>query len=270
MTAEMGLWYDGELASWNTWELLHTGFQGAQNTTTFNETTGENVTDYSNNTSKYFYEKIYENDMLRLRDAWEVKDAWQVEQTIEFDNYKEVHWVTNEFIYTGEYFAQRFGYNGENILNYNMTVDTDADNFYTSAEKVFNTTDGPVTLNQYVNMADGSIWTDARPAGCEDDECALFSGYFDLTSGYACNKWIGHEQDCFSLEGSGYAPTTDENRSTRVWLLGKNSQDSSSAGFDAKTTVGVAAALLTTLALGVYTSKRVRANRTDSDEFIRA
>lgn len=79
MKADLSIWYDGEFRGVTVWELHNTPFNSNSTVTTYNETTGETVTDYSNTTSKYYHEKIFESSGITIRDAWEIKDPWQLE-----------------------------------------------------------------------------------------------------------------------------------------------------------------------------------------------
>jgi|Transcript_27816 hypothetical protein len=182
---------------------------------------------------------------------------------------EEYFWFTNEIIYTGDYFAMRFGQSGEQVMNVTMSVPA-VDTFDTVLEKTFDSSiDWPLMLTLKLDLANGTMLVSIKDPDCDPGEtsCLLFKQEFGLDQKQACIEWLDHDQTCFSLENSGWSPYDSETMTTRVWLMAQH-EDSDS--HDAKTTVGVAAALALTLALGVYARKRVRANRPDSDEYIRA
>ena len=84
-----------------------------------------------------------------------------------------------------------------------------------------------------------------------------------------CSAYYGRDMVCSDISDEKWAPSTPENATSRIWLLAEKEETAEeSNGF--LSGVGIAAASTLSLALCVYTTKRVKANRTDTDEFVRA
>ena len=80
---------------------------------------------------------------------------------------------------------------------------------------------------------------------------------------------LNSELKCHQITDSEWAPDTPENETSRIWLLAeKHEEEEESFGFFKG--VGIAAATTFSLGLCLYANKRIKANRTDSDEFVRA
>ena len=177
--ARFGLWYNGEVRGWTTWQLHNTQFKfgevderadtdetdeiddqdgeiiidddGSNNST--NNTDGT-IIDWSNTTSDYFYEKIHADaDGLRLRNAYEVKDHWQIEQSLSLESGELYAWFTNSIIYTGDYFANRFSFDGDVLIEYGLTANTDVADITTYAEKEFEGPTGAYLVTSWLDTS---------------------------------------------------------------------------------------------------------------------
>ena len=111
------------------------------------------IIDWSDTTSDYFYEKIYEDSAgLRLRNAYQVKDHWQIEQSLSFEDDVLYAWFTNGIIYTGDYFAQRFSFDGDVLIEYELTVNSDFDSISTSASREFAGPTGTYRVDTWLDI----------------------------------------------------------------------------------------------------------------------
>ena len=90
---------------------------------------------------------------MRLRNVYEVKDHWQIEQSLSFESGELYAWFTNSVIYTGDYFANRFSFDGDVLIEYGLTANTDFDTITTYAEKEFEGPTGAYLVKSWLDIS---------------------------------------------------------------------------------------------------------------------
>ena len=110
-TVKTGFWHNDELMVVGEWSFSNTVWRKE-------EATQNVVIDWSDNASDMEHDitiKVVSQN-LSIRETWDVKDAWQIKQVVKLTyGTSEQNTFTNEFIYTGDYFSQRLGVNGEHF-----------------------------------------------------------------------------------------------------------------------------------------------------------
>ena len=280
--AYFGLWYDGELRGWTTWEFHNTVFgrfdanntdetdDGSDTDDSYDNGDGE-IIDWSDNESDYFYDNTFmDGKGKKLRNTIEILDSWQLEQTLTWTEGDIYNWFTSEIIYTGEYYAHRFGFNGDILADFNMQNNTSHGMMGTQIQQEFDDPNGAGFLYmEWVDFNYEYVQYSVQKTNCQAD-CNVYSFYFKLDGEIFCDTWFSYDQSCWDLNNSGWNPSEEETRTSRVWLLGEPDMSPREATSSATTALGVTAALGVAISLGIYARKRYVAGRSDTDQFVRA
>jgi len=117
-TVKAGFWLNNELMVVGEWNFSNTVWRKKE------EATQNVVIDWSDNVSDNERDVTIKiaSQNLSIRETWDVKDAWQIKQVVKLTSgTSKQNTFTNEFIYTGDYFSQRLGVNGELFAKWSIS-----------------------------------------------------------------------------------------------------------------------------------------------------
>ena len=229
---------------------------------------GDNDSDFDD--SNYFFDTTTVRPAGSTRATWEVKSAWQLEETVYFSPGGYIYnKFTSEIIWTGSYFSAVLKSDGIELHRFSYE-EPDMTTGKSWKMENFMTPFGEARWVVILDLDDETYQYSTRVEILNDDSWndwggrkLFFKSYINLNEG-SIKAWYGDDWVKHEITDEKWAPAWPENETSRNYLLAQKEEpiDGYSSMWQS---VGIAAATGFSLALCIYTSKRVKANRTDSD-----